>query len=83
MADLFGISRGTSNNELFISNQTNGDIFILSLDEVNDAAAEISEDQIDQFTKLMQQERVNSLVSQVQRSLEENADIVLLNNLDN
>ena len=83
LADLFGISRGTSNNELFISNQTNGDIFILSLDEVNDAAAEISEDQIDQFTKLMQQERVNSLVSQVQRSLEENADIVLLNNLDN
>jgi peptidyl-prolyl cis-trans isomerase D len=83
LADLFGISRGTSNNELFISNQTNGDIFILSLDEVNDAATEISEDQIDQFTKLMQQERVNSLVSQVQRSLEENADIVLLNNLDN
>ena len=80
--DLFNISRGHQGKNYYISSQKNGDVIVLFLEKINEFNKEITQEEIDQFRKIIQDERSNVLLVQAQLSLQEDADIIFINSAD-
>ena len=80
--DLFNISRGHQGKSYYISSQKNGDVIVLFLEKINEYNSEVTQEEIDQFRKIVQDERSNALLVQAQLSLQEDADIIFINSAD-
>jgi len=80
--DLFNISRGLQGESYYISSQKNGDVMVLFLEKINKYNSEVAQEEIDQFRKIIQDERSNDLLVQAQLSLQEDADIIFINSAD-
>ena len=80
--DLFNISRGHQGESYYISSQKNGDVIVLFLEKINEFNKEVTQEEIDQFRKIIQDERSNVLLVQAQLSLQEDADIIFINSAD-
>lgn len=80
--DLFNISRGHQGESYYISSQKNGDVIVLFLEKINKYNSEVAQEEIDQFRKIIQDERSNDLLVQAQLSLQEDADIIFINSAD-
>ena len=80
--DLFNISRSHQGESYYISSQKNGDVIVLFLEKINKYNSEVAQEEIDQFRKIIQDERSNDLLVQAQLSLQEDADIIFINSAD-
>ena len=80
--DLFNISRGHQGESYYISSQKNGDVMVLFLEKINEYNSEVAQEEIDQFRKIIQDERSNAFLVQAQLSLQEDADIIFINSAD-
>ena len=57
-------------------------LLFLFLEKINEYNSEVTQEEIDQFRKIVQDERSNALLVQAQLSLQEDADIIFINSAD-